>query len=209
MWLDGKFITFEGIEGTGKSTQISFIAKELSARSLDVLTLREPGCTKISEKIRNLLQYDKECHNMFPETELLLFEASRAQLVREVIAPAIGKGFWVLCDRFFDSTTAYQGSARKLPMHIIEMLNSFAAGGYVPDMTVIFDMDPALSLGRLTGRSTNLDRIEAEDLEFFSLIRKKYLEMAKNDSRFVVIDASIEPVMLGKNIMNEIAKKFF
>ncbi|MDR0351095.1 MAG: dTMP kinase [Puniceicoccales bacterium] len=209
MRFDGKFITLEGIEGTGKSTQMSFIAKELSGRGLDVLTLREPGCTKIGEKIRNLLQYDEECGHMLPETELLLFEASRAQLVREVITPALGAGSWVVCDRFFDSTTAYQGAARKLPMPIIESLNSFAADGCVPDMTIIFDMDPALSLGRLVGRNVDLDRIETEDLGFFSLIRKKYLEMAKDDGRFVVVDASVEADTLSKKIIDEITRKFF
>ncbi|MDR2735603.1 MAG: dTMP kinase [Puniceicoccales bacterium] len=209
MRFHGKFITLEGIEGTGKSTQMAFISKELSARAMDVLTLREPGCTKISEKIRNLLQYDEECHNMFPETELLLFEASRAQLVREVIVPALGKGTWVVCDRFFDSTIAYQGSARNLPMSIIEMLNSFAVGNCVPDMTIILDLDPRLSLARLSKRNRHLDRIETESLEFFSLVRKKYLEIAKTDDRFAVVDASVEPAVLGKNIMNEITKKFF
>src|SRR5947207_10802562 len=139
----GLFITFEGSEGCGKSTQVQRLAARLKHAGVAVLVTREPGGTAIGEKIRDLLQFAPESFAMTPETEVLLFEASRSQLVREMIQPALEKGTIVISDRFFDSTTVYQGVARKLSPEIIATLNAFAVGAARPDLTFILDVDVA------------------------------------------------------------------
>src|SRR5438552_5574595 len=135
------FITFEGSEGCGKSTQVKMLATRLQATGIPFLITREPGGTPIGESIRELLQFAPQGAGMTPETELLLFEASRAQLVREVIKPAFEAGSCVISDRFFDSTTVYQGAARKLDKKIVRQLNAFAVGDCVPDITFLLDVD--------------------------------------------------------------------
>jgi dTMP kinase len=148
----GLFITFEGSEGCGKSTQVKRLAAQLERAGLPVLLTREPGGTPIGEKIRELLQFAPESAAMRPKTELLLFEASRSQLVGEVIEPALARGELVIADRFFDSTTVYQGAARQLDPNIVEQLNAFAIGECRPDLTFILDVDVATARARMLRR---------------------------------------------------------
>jgi dTMP kinase len=187
----GLFITFEGSEGCGKSTQIRRIAEKLRALGREVITLREPGGTPIGEQIRNLLQYDDAASAMTPEAELLLFAASRAQLVREVIRPALERGAIVLCDRFLDSTTVYQGVARALPPDDVAAINTFAVGGTLPDLTMLLDLDAAEGRRRASLRKGPADRMEQEGGEFYEAVRRGYLKLARtHPARFLVIDAA-------------------
>jgi dTMP kinase len=187
----GLFITFEGSEGCGKSTQIRRIAEKLRALGREVITLREPGATPIGEQIRNLLQYHDAASAMTPEAELLLFAASRAQLVREVIRPALERGAVVLSDRFLDSTTVYQGVARELPEDDVAAINSFAVGGTLPDLTLLLDLDAAEGRRRASLRKGPADRMENEGGEFYEAVRRGYLELARaHPARFLVIDAA-------------------
>src|SRR5437016_11752988 len=143
------FITFEGSEGCGKSTQVQLLANRLEIAGVPFLITREPGGTPIGETIRELLQFAPQSVAMTPETELLLFEASRAQLVREVIKPALERGKCIIADRFLDSTTVYQGAARKLDCEMIERLNAFVVGDCVPDITFVLDVDAATAESRM------------------------------------------------------------
>src|SRR5437867_10400900 len=143
------FITFEGSEGCGKSTQVQRLAARLKKLQISFLRTREPGGTPIGETIRELLQFAPHNSAMMPETELLLFEASRSQLVRETIKPALERGFCVITDRFFDSTTVYQGAARRLDREIVERLNAFVVGDCVPDITFVLDVDAATGESRM------------------------------------------------------------
>ncbi|MDR2200772.1 MAG: dTMP kinase [Puniceicoccales bacterium] len=207
--MPGKIISFEGIEGTGKSTQIQHLQTFLASKNIDSIAIREPGNTYIGERIRHLLQHDPNAHNMCAETELLLFEASRAQLVRELILPAISKNTWVLCDRFFDSSTAYQGAARQLPEEMVQRLNLFVAGKCIPDFTILLDIDVDLALGRLQGRKKQRDRIEWESMEFFKRVREKYLQLAGEESaRFFTIDATLPVEMIAEKICRGVEQRF-
>src|SRR5438132_3901350 len=138
-----QLITFEGAEGCGKSTRVKRLAPRLEKWGIRPAVLREPGGTAIGEVIRHLLQHSEDNHAMTLETELLLFEASRSQLVREEMQPALRRGEWVICDRFFDSTTVYQGAARQLDLGLVEILNAFAVGDCVRDLTLLLDIDRA------------------------------------------------------------------
>jgi dTMP kinase len=190
----GAFITFEGSEGCGKTTQVKRLAMRLEHAGLRVLITREPGGTAIGEKIRDLLQFAPEGFAMAPETELLLFEASRSQLVRETIRPALEQGVVVISDRFFDSTTVYQGVARKLEPSVVATMNDFAAGPDRPDLTIILDVDVATARARMLRRvrpATEIDRMEQEPLEFYERVGEGYRELAKTDpERFVLIDGA-------------------
>ena len=190
----GVFITFEGSEGCGKSTQVSRLAARLEQAGVRTLVTREPGGTAIGEKIRDLLQFAPESFAMTPETELLLFEASRAQLVRETIAPALEEGIAVISDRFFDSTTVYQGVARKLAPQIVETLNAFAVGEARPDVTFILDVSVETARARMLRRVRPVavaDRMEQEPVEFYERVCAGYRELAKREpDRFIVIDAA-------------------
>ena len=184
----GVFITFEGGEGSGKSTQLRRLADRLESAGVPVRTLREPGGTLAGEAIRAIL-LDPAHTGLTAGAELLLYEASRAQLVAQVIEPALAAGEVVLCDRFFDSTTAYQGYARGLSLAQIDLLNQAATGGLVPNRTLVFDIDPALGIARATAHST--DRLEAEDLDFHRRVREGFLSIAAQDpARVSVLDAS-------------------
>ncbi|MFL6588819.1 MAG: dTMP kinase [Chthoniobacterales bacterium] len=190
----GVFITFEGSEGCGKSTQVVRLAARLEQAGIRTLVTREPGGTAIGEKIRDLLQFAPESFAMTPETELLLFEASRSQLVREVIAPALGQGTAVISDRFFDSTTVYQGVARKLPPEIVQTLNAFAIGDAQPDVTFILDVDVETARKRMLRRVRPVevkDRMEQEPIEFYERVCAGYSELARREpNRFIVIDGT-------------------
>ena len=180
----GLFITFEGSEGCGKSTQVKRLAARLLAAGTSVLLTREPGGTPIGEKIRHLLQFAPEAVTMRPETEVLLFEASRSQLVREVIEPALEAGQMVIADRFFDSTTVYQGAARKLDAEVVEQLNRFAVGDCRPDITFILDVDVETARARMLRRVRPVgapDRMEQEPVEFYERVCAAYRELAARE----------------------------
>jgi dTMP kinase len=190
----GVFISFEGSEGCGKSTQIQRLADHLRHSGHRVLMTREPGGTEIGEQLRHLLQHSKAGHAMAPETELLLFTASRAQLVREVIVPALAEGTMVLADRFLDSTTVYQGVARKLDPAHVSAINGFAVGSVLPDATFVLDLDPEEARRRMLQRTLEFDRMESQPAEFYLAVRAGYLTLAsKNPQRVHLLDGA-EPV---------------
>jgi len=192
----GHFISFEGGEGCGKSTQARLLAERLRAAGRKVLLTREPGGTAIGDEIRKILQYNKSSHNMTSECELLLFSASRAQHVREVIQPAVARGEVVICDRFLDSTTAYQGYGRALPLELIAKVHQLAVGDCLPHLTLLIDVDPKIGLERARGREL-FDRMENQSLEVYERVRRGFLELAKREpKRFVVISGAqgVEPV---------------
>jgi dTMP kinase len=186
----GKLISFEGSEGSGKTSQIARLADRLQRLGRNVVTVREPGGTEIGEQIRNIIVHNSRGDEMCPETELLLFAASRAQLVREVIAPALLKGAIVLSDRFLDSSTVYQGIGRKLAADPVSKINLFAVGSVMPDLTVVIDVPTRVGLSRIRQRATDLpDRMERENIDFYDKIREGYLVLAKGmPGRFVVVD---------------------
>ena len=167
----GLFITFEGTEGCGKSTQVGILADKLRALGHRVRTLREPGGTPIGEEIRHTLKHSQQNHAMTPEAELLLMNASRAQLVREIIRPALAAGEIIVCDRFYDSSIAYQGYGRELDLEKVKSVIGFAVGETKPDLTLLLHVPAEVSAERLRSRQTNMpfvrDRIEEADQKFF------------------------------------------
>ena len=189
----GKFITFEGSEGSGKSTQIARLASYLQGLGREVVTTREPGGTEIGEQIRNIIVHNAKGDEMCPETELLLFTAARAQVVREVIAPALARGAVVLSDRFLDSSTVYQGLARNLAADPVRAINQFAIGGVMPQLTILIDIPTEVSLARVRGRASNLpDRMEREGQTFYKKIREGYLQLAREcPERIMVADGTL------------------
>jgi len=183
------FITFEGPEGSGKTTQIRLLAEFLRARGDEVLTTREPGGTEISDQIRAVLMNLRNTA-MHPRTEILLFQAARAQLVEQVIRPALNRGALVISDRYADSTLAYQGYGHGYPLEELRRLIAFATGGLTPDLTFLLDVDPARGLERKQ-RKGEWNRLDAYDLGFHQRVRAGYLEMAQAEPhRWVVVDAS-------------------
>src|SRR5215510_8070304 len=187
------FITFEGSEGSGKSTQANRLATHLQRCDVPYILTREPGGTPIGESIRDLLQFAPHNSNMTPETELLLFEASRGQLVREVIKPAVERGMCVIADRFLDSTTVYQGAARKLDREVIERLNAFAVGDCVPDITFVLDVDAATAQLRMQHEPRKADRMEQQPAEFYERVRRGYRELATHEPvRVFLVDGRRE-----------------
>ena len=186
----GIFITLEGADGCGKSTQAELLAEVLLARGREVVRLREPGGTPISEKIRALL-LDSANAEMVPEAELLLYEASRAQLTRQVIEPALARGAVVLCDRYYDSTYAYQAGGRGLDETLVRQSNVLGSCGRVPDRTLVLDLDPAIGYARATAGGA--DRMEAEGRAFQERVRAAYLRLAAEEpARVRVVDAAGE-----------------
>ncbi len=176
--MRGVFITLEGADGCGKSTQAARLAASIEALGREVVRLREPGGTSISEKIRSLV-LDPANAQMTPECELLLFEASRAQLVREVIEPALCRGAVVVCDRYYDSTFAYQAAGRSLGEDVIRRANALGSCGVDPDRTVVLDMETADALARATREGA--DRMEAEGVAFQRRVREGYLRLAAEE----------------------------
>lgn len=190
----GFLLSFEGSEGCGKSTQIALLRTRLEDLGREVVVLREPGGTELGESIRHLLQHAKEGAGMTSETELLLFAASRAQLVREKIRPLLEAGTFVILDRFLDSTTVYQGIARGLPLESVRAINHFAIGGTLPQLTLVLDMDSATARQRIHQTGRELDRIESQPQSFFEKVRQGYLEVARAEpARVQIIDAAAAP----------------
>lgn len=181
------FITFEGSEGSGKSTQADRLAARFQRTGVPYVLTREPGGTPIGETIRDLLQFAPHNSDMTPEAELLLFEASRSQLVREVIKPALDRGMCVIADRFLDSTTVYQGAARKLDRETIQHLNAFAVGNCVPDITFVLDVDAATADSRMQRAPRKADRMEEQPAEFYERVREGYRELAIHEPKRVVL----------------------
>jgi dTMP kinase len=187
----GLFITLEGVEGAGKTTNLSFIQQWLERAGERVVVTREPGGTKLGEHIRNLLLDPENELSIHPESELLLMFAARAQHLHQVILPALGSGKTVVCDRFTDASFAYQGAGRGLAPGKIAALQTWLQGGIRPDLTLIFDIDVKTGLQRATSLG-QADRFEKEKAEFFERVRTCYLDRAKTRSRYRVIDGSGE-----------------
>lgn len=194
--VDGLFITFEGIDGCGKSTQVKLLADALTAAGVSPVYTREPGGTRVGEQVRPLLLSDSSA-DVFPLTEVLLLAAARAQHVLEVIKPGVDSGRVVLCDRYVDSTVAFQGYGRGVNLDLIEAVNRIATGGLTPVMTILYDVDPRVARARLEARPERSaaeparDRFDVEGLNFHTMVRKGYLDLAAAaPGRIRVIDSS-------------------
>ena len=204
--MDGVFITLEGLEGAGKSTQAKILADNLTEAGYPVTLVREPGGTAVGEAIRGILA-DPQYDDMSPLTEVFLFAASRTQLVEQVIRPKLGEGTIVICDRFFDATLAYQGYGRGVHPTQIREIGDICSWGVRPDVTFLLDIEPARGLNRVRTRSvetlTKLDRFETLDLGFFEKVREGYLEIAQEEPfRFRVVDATGEKDLLAQRILD-------
>jgi dTMP kinase len=205
----GRLISFEGPEGSGKSTQIARLAEHLQKIGREVLSTREPGGTEIGEQIRNLIVHNSRGNEMCAETELLLFAAARAQHVRELIAPQLIKGAIVLCDRFLDSSTVYQGLARNLALDPVNQINQFAIGNVLPTLTIILDVPTEVSLARLRQRASDLpDRMERENIDFYKKVREGYQVLARSiPERFFVVDGTLTEGQVDKKIWDEVQRR--
>ena len=204
----GFLITFEGIDGTGKTTQIAGLVSCLGEMGVKTLTLREPGGTDIGESIRRIL-LDKDHAGMYKETEMLLFAAARAQLVREVIKPALAEGTWVICSRYLDSSLAYQGYGRGMGLEIIREINSFAVDDCRPDLTFLLDIPVEIAAERLAARDNHPDRIENAGLAFMQKTRDGYLALAaKETNRIILLDTRKKQDEIGKEIISIIKEGF-
>jgi len=202
------FVTFEGIEGSGKTTQIGLLSEYLAGKAVPHVVTREPGGTPLADEIRGLLLARRE-ERVFPETELLLYEAARAQHVRAVILPSLSSGKAVLADRFSDATSAYQGFSRGIDAARIEGLNAFAAGGLLPDLTLLFDIDPEDGFRRLYGRGRQADRMESETIEFHRKVREGYLRLqAAEPDRIVRIDGALPAGEVFRRVQAVVAARF-
>ncbi len=204
--MKGKFITFEGCEGVGKSRQIKLLEEYLKARGVDYYLTREPGGAKISEKIREII-LDKENSEMIPECEALLYAASRAQLLNQVLKPELEKGRLVICDRYVDSSLAYQGYARGLGYEFVAQINGYALKNYSPNYTVFLNLSPQKAFERKGGADVG-DRVELSGREFHEKVYEGYLELAKKfPERFIVIDASGTKEQTHEKIVNALTEK--
>lgn len=194
------FITVEGVEGCGKTTILKMVYETLVNENYDILLTREPGGVKISEQIRRII-LDKENKSLDDRSEALLFAASRRQLLVEKIWPALKEGKIVLCDRYVDSSLAYQGGGKKLGIDEVLSINLFATENTLPDLTVLFDIDPELGLKRIAQNSNReVNRLDLQELDFYNRVRNTFLELAKRyPERYVIVDASLP--------MDEVYKK--
>ena len=195
--MKGRFISFEGGEGCGKTTHIALLAERLRAKGIEVVLTREPGGTPLCEAIRGLLQLDTAGESPVPEAEALLFCASRAQLVRNVIRPALERGAWVLCDRFADSTLAYQGYGRGFPLDALRALLSFATGGLLPDTTFLLEASLETRNGRLDARygtGVGADRFEREEDDFHRRVREGFEALADAEPDRIIRIETERPV---------------
>jgi dTMP kinase len=193
--MTGKFITLEGPEGSGKSTQAKMLVRRLAEHGVEAVYTREPGGTVLGEEIRSILQHNQEGEAPCARAELLLFAASRNQLVEKVIRPYLVRGIWVVCDRFMDSTTAYQGYGRGLPVAEVKAIHRFTLNGLAPDLTLLLDIEVAAGFERIAQRYLALgesaDRFEQEDRSFHERVRNGYLALAENEpGRFRTVNAA-------------------
>jgi dTMP kinase len=204
------FISFEGIEGSGKSTQVHLLQTSLEQQGHEVIVTREPGGCPIANAVRSIL-LDPANHVMVPRAELLLYAAARAQHVEEIIRPALDAGRIVLCDRFIDATMAYQGAGRGLDEALLTAINGQATGGLIPDLTLLLDMPVETGLARARNRN-NAEMLEAESrfelesLAFHNRVRTAYLEQAEHQQRFRVIDASGDRVTVARKVQNTVQR---
>ena len=211
--MRGKFITLEGGEGCGKSTQAERLCADLQARGIETVRTREPGGTVLGERIRSLLKDDASVDPPCGKSEVLLFLAARAQLAEEVVIPALEAGKWVVSDRFCDSTFAYQGYGRGFPLDRLRAANEFSCGGLMPDLTLLLDVPPDVAAGRMRSREsatgTHADRIEKAGSDFHRRIREGFLEMAAAEpERFAVIAADGTEDEVWSRISAAVAKFF-
>ena len=207
--MKGLFITFEGIEGCGKTTQAKLLAEELRIQDYKVLFTREPGGPRISEKIRDIL-LNKEFTEMHRLTEIFLYMASRSQHTMEWILTALKKGIIVICDRYYDSTYAYQGAAREISYKDIDFINKIATGGLKPDITFVLDLPVEIGLARVqkdVDPSKGIDRLESENINFHKKVREGFLELAKSEKeRIIVLDGQDKVETIHYKIMSHISQ---
>ncbi|MCS7063570.1 MAG: dTMP kinase [Methylacidiphilales bacterium] len=208
-----RFITFEGTEASGKSTQSHLLKKRLEDLGHTVILCREPGGTALGEQIRHLLKHSREGIGMCPETELLLFAASRAQLIHETIIPALKKNHWVICDRFADSSIVYQGIGRSLPLATVDTINQFATQNLVPTLTFLLDISLKEAQARLHLRThseaNQFDRMEDQSSRFFEQIISGYRQLAQaHPQRIKIIPASPPPPIVAENIWQHVSHAF-
>lgn len=205
----GLFITLEGIEGSGKTTQIKKLRNFLQSAERTVISTREPGGTPVADKIREVL-LSAHSEKVNDKAELLLYLASRAQHVHSIIKPALYQGIIVLCDRFSDATIAYQGYGRGLDIDFLQKLNRYGTDGLEPDLTILLDLSAETGLSRIrTDRERNLDRLEMESTEFHERVRRGYLQIAASaKDRFIVIDGTLEEEEIFARIKEEVTKRF-
>jgi len=204
----GKFITFEGPEGSGKSTHARLLKERLEACGKRVLLTREPGGTPLGEAVRGMLQHNDAGEAPVDRAEVMLFLASRAQLCERVIRPALDVGTWVLCDRFTDSTLAYQGYGRGFDVATLRTMNDFATGSLIPDLTLLLDVTLETGLARVNQRGLATDRIEAAGENFHRRLRDGFLQLAKEEpARFAVIDSDATPEEVAAKIWETVNSK--
>ena len=197
------FITFEGIDGVGKSTQLDMLEKHLIAQGKEVVRTLEPGGTELGQEIRHLLLHRKG--DVAPRSEALLYAADRAHHVETKIKPALASGKVVLSDRYFDSSVAYQGAARELDVQEVKDISLWAIDRLLPDLTVLLDLPAQEAINRRGNKGTEPDRLEREQVEFFERARDEYLRMA-NEPRFLVVDANLSPEELHSQVLERVAK---
>jgi len=208
--MSSLFVTFEGIEGCGKSTQIERLAKRLAKEGHETLTLREPGGTPIGEAIRDVVKFPPGHNPISPDTELLLMNASRAQLVQQEIRPALANGTVVLCDRFYDSSLAYQGHGRGLDLVKVQKAIDLAIGGTKPNLTLLLDIPLSVSQARVSGRQRTTgegqDQFDESGLEFFERVHAGFHALAKEEpERYRVIDGAQPPDAVGQAVWDCVA----
>lgn len=197
------FITFEGIDGVGKSTQLDMLEKHLIAQGREVVRTLEPGGTDLGQEIRHLLLHRKG--DVAPRSEALLYAADRAHHVETKIKPALASGKVVLSDRYFDSSVAYQGAARELDVQEVKDISLWAIDRLLPDLTVLLDLPAQEAMNRRGNKGTEPDRLEREQVEFFERARDEYLRMA-NEPRFLVVDANLSPEQIHSQVLERVAK---
>ncbi len=205
----GVFITFEGIEGSGKTTQIRKLRVFLQGADCTVISTREPGGTPVADMIRDVL-LTEHSEKVTDKAELLLYLASRAQHVHSVIKPALYQGIIVLCDRFLDATIAYQGYGRGLDIDFLRKLNRYGTNGLMPDLTILLDLSAKAGIARIRqDGKRNLDRLESESIEFHERVRRGYLEIAASEpERFIVVDGALGEEEIFERIKEEVLKRF-
>lgn len=206
--MNGKLVVLEGIDGCGKTTQCHLLKDYFMKKGYKTVYTREPGGTFIGEQIRNIL-LDAKNSNMCRASEVFLYAAARAQLVAEKIKPSLQKGELVICDRFVDSTLAYQGYGRGISLELLNQVNSFATNGLMPDLVIVLDLSVEESLKRLKKRSCGSDRLERENMLFYESVRKGYLDIARSKNTHVVLDASLSIAELHERILSVVEERLF